>query len=92
MKQYIKIFGGAYLLGAWIYGLWYVWDHWAEANHIGTLAGHAIMRASCMAMAGGAGPDAWLTNARGHRPTQRNYASAAQPESMFSKDCTCPSK
>ena len=45
MMQSAKFLGGAYLLGAWIYGLWYVWEHWAEATQIGTLAGHAIMRA-----------------------------------------------
>ena len=45
MKQPIKIIGGAYLLGVWIYGLWYGWENWAEAGHIGTLAGVGFMRA-----------------------------------------------
>jgi hypothetical protein len=45
MKQPIKILGGVYLLGVWIYGLWYVWENWEGAKQIGTLAGHAIMRA-----------------------------------------------
>jgi hypothetical protein len=45
MKQPIKILGGAYLLGAWIYGLWYVWEHWAGSTHIGTLAGTGFVRA-----------------------------------------------
>ena len=45
MKQPIKILGGAYLLGIWIYGLWYVWEHSEGAIQIGTLGGHAIMRA-----------------------------------------------
>jgi hypothetical protein len=45
MKQNIKILGGAYVLGIWIYGLWYVGENWEGAKQIGTLAGHAIMRA-----------------------------------------------
>ena len=45
MKQLGKILGGAYVLGIWIYGLWYVWEHWAEASNIGTLAGVAFVRA-----------------------------------------------
>ncbi len=44
MKQLIKILGGAYVLGIWIYGLWYVREHWAEASNIGTLAGVAFVR------------------------------------------------
>ncbi len=45
MKQSAKVLGGAYVLGIWIYGLWYLWEHWAEANQIGTLTGHAFVRA-----------------------------------------------
>jgi hypothetical protein len=45
MKQSSKILVGAYVLGIWIYGVWYLWEHWAESSHIGTLAGHAIIRA-----------------------------------------------
>ncbi len=45
MQQSIKILGGAYVLGIWIYGIWYVWENWAEAGQIGTLAGVAFMRA-----------------------------------------------
>jgi hypothetical protein len=45
MKQHIKILGSAYVLAAWIYGLWYVWEHWEGAKHIGTLAGYAAVRA-----------------------------------------------
>ncbi len=45
MQQPIKILGGAYVLGIWIYGLWYVWEQWAEASNIGTLAGVAFVRA-----------------------------------------------
>ncbi len=45
MKQHIKILVGTYVLGAWVYGLWYVWEHWAEASNIGTLAGVAFVRA-----------------------------------------------
>ncbi len=45
MKQRIKFLGGVYLLGAWIYGLWYVWENWEGAKQIGTLAGHAFLRA-----------------------------------------------
>ncbi len=45
MKQHIKILGSAYVLGAWVYGLWYVWEHWEGSTHIGTLAGYAIIRA-----------------------------------------------
>ncbi len=45
MKQLAKILGGAYLLGVWIYGLWYVWEHWGGTTHIGTLAGVAFVRA-----------------------------------------------
>ncbi len=45
MKQLIKILGGAYVLGAWIYGLWYVWEHWEGSTHIGTLVGIGLMRA-----------------------------------------------
>jgi hypothetical protein len=45
MKQPIKILGGAYLLGIWIYGLWYVWENLEGAKQIGTLAGDAVMRA-----------------------------------------------
>ncbi len=45
MKQPGKILGGAYVLGIWIYGLWYVWENWAEAGQIGTLAGVAFVRA-----------------------------------------------
>ena len=45
MKQSAKVLGGAYVLGIWIYGLWYVWEHWAEASNIGTLAGVAFVRA-----------------------------------------------
>ena len=45
MKQLAKILGGAYVLGAWIYGVWYVWEHRAEAGQIGTLAGVAFVRA-----------------------------------------------
>ena len=36
--------GRAYLLGAWIYGLWYVWGHWEESTQIGTLAGVSFVR------------------------------------------------
>ncbi len=45
MKQSAKILGGVYVLGIWIYGLWYVWEHWAGSSQIATLAGYAIMRA-----------------------------------------------
>ncbi len=45
MKQLGKILGGAYVLGAWIYGVWYVWENWEGTTHIGTLAGVAFMRA-----------------------------------------------
>ncbi len=45
MKQWAKILGGAYVVGIWIYGVWYVWEHWAEASNIGTLAGVAFVRA-----------------------------------------------
>ena len=45
MKQLGKILGGAYVLGIWIYGLWYVWENWAEAGQIGTLAGVGFIRA-----------------------------------------------
>jgi hypothetical protein len=45
MKQHIKILGGAYLLGAWIYGLWYVWEHWEGATQVGSLAGVGFVRA-----------------------------------------------
>ncbi len=45
MQQPIKILGGAYVLGIWIYGLWYVWENWVEAGQIGTLAGVAFVRA-----------------------------------------------
>ncbi len=45
MRQSTKILGGAYLLGVWIYGLWYVWEHAEGSTQVGTLAGHAIMRA-----------------------------------------------
>ncbi len=45
MKQNIKILGGAYLLGTWIYGIWYVWEHWEGSTQIGTLAGAGIVRA-----------------------------------------------
>ena len=44
MKQHIKFLGGAYLLGAWVYGLWYVWEHWEGSTQIGTLAGTAFVR------------------------------------------------
>ena len=39
MKQSAKFLGGAYLLGVWIYGIWYVWEHWEGSTQIGTLAG-----------------------------------------------------
>ena len=42
MRQPTKIIGGAYLLGVWIYGLWYVWEHAEGSTQVGTLAGHAI--------------------------------------------------
>ena len=45
MKQHIKILGGAYVFGIWIYGLWYVWEHWEGATQIGTLLGVGILRA-----------------------------------------------
>ena len=45
MKQPIKILGGVYVLGAWIYGLWYVWEHWAGSSQIATLAGVGFVRA-----------------------------------------------
>ncbi len=45
MKQLRKILGGAYVLGIWIYGLWYVWEHWEGSTHIGTLAGVGFVRA-----------------------------------------------
>ena len=45
MKQHIKILGGAYLLGVWIYGLWYVWEHWEGSTQIGTLTGVGFVRA-----------------------------------------------
>ncbi len=45
MKQHIKILGGAYLLGVWIYGVWYVWAHWEGATQIGTLMGAGVLRA-----------------------------------------------
>ncbi len=45
MKPPIKILGSFYLLGAWIYGLWYVWEHWEGATQIGTLAGTGFVRA-----------------------------------------------
>ncbi len=45
MQQSAKIFFGAYVLGIWIYGLWYVWEHWEGATHIGTLAGVGFVRA-----------------------------------------------
>ncbi len=45
MKQHIKILGSAYVLAAWIYGLWYVWEHWEGSTQIGTLAGAAFVRA-----------------------------------------------
>ena len=45
MKQSAKILSGAYLLGVWIYGLWYVWEHWEGSTHIATLTGVGLMRA-----------------------------------------------
>ena len=45
MKQHIKILGGAYVVGIWIYGVWYVWEHWAESNYIGSLVGRGFLRA-----------------------------------------------
>ncbi len=45
MKLLAKNLGGAYLLGIWIYGLWYVWEHWEGSTQIGTLAGTAFVRA-----------------------------------------------
>ncbi len=45
MKQHIKILGSAYVSGAWIYGLWYVWENWEGSIQIGALAGHAFVRA-----------------------------------------------
>ena len=45
MKQSAKILGGAYVLGIWIYGLWYVWEHWEGSIQIGTLAWYGFMRA-----------------------------------------------
>ncbi len=45
MKQPIKILSGAYVLGVWIYGLWYVWENWEGATQIGSLAGVGVMRA-----------------------------------------------
>ena len=45
MKQPSKILGGVYVLGIWIYGLWYVWEHWEGSTHIGTLAGVGFVRA-----------------------------------------------
>ncbi len=45
MKKHTKILGSAYVLGVWIYGVSYVWEHWAEASHIGSLAGVGFVRA-----------------------------------------------
>ncbi len=45
MKKSAKFFVGAYVLGIWVYGLWYVWEHWAGSNHIGSLAGRGFIRA-----------------------------------------------
>ncbi len=45
MKPLGKILSGAYVIGIWIYGLWYVWEHWEGSTHIGTLAGVGFMRA-----------------------------------------------
>ena len=66
MKQLAKILGGAYVLGIWIYGVWYLWEHWEGSTNIGTLAGVGFMRA----IVGVAPSDAGLTNARGHRLPQ----------------------
>ncbi len=45
MKQQINILVSAYVLGIWIYGLWYVWEHWEGSTQIGTLAGVGFVRA-----------------------------------------------
>ena len=45
MKQSAKILSGVYVLGIWIYGLWYVWEHWEGSTHVGSLAGTGFVRA-----------------------------------------------
>ncbi len=52
MKQPAKILGGAYVLGIWIYGLWYVWEHWEGSTYIGTLAGTGFVRGSAASSIG----------------------------------------
>ena len=34
-----------YIADAWVYGTWYVWEHWAGYWSFGALAWHGFMRA-----------------------------------------------
>ena len=45
LKALGMAFGAVYALGTWIYGTWYVWEHWAGYWSFGTLAWYGFMRA-----------------------------------------------
>ena len=34
-----------YVIGTWVYGVVYIWNHWAGAEHYGVLAWYAFIRA-----------------------------------------------
>ena len=36
--------GGIYVLGTWVYGIWYIWEHWAGYWSFGPLAWYGFMR------------------------------------------------
>ena len=37
--------GAVYVLGTWVYGTWYVWEHWAGYWNFAPLAWYGFMHA-----------------------------------------------
>jgi len=36
---------GVYIAGTWVYGIWYIWEHWSRDMGYGLLAWYGFMRA-----------------------------------------------
>ncbi len=44
-KVIIWTFGGIYAIGTWVYGIWYIWQHWGGVSSTGMLAYYGFIRA-----------------------------------------------